>query len=145
MRSNKRKEGKPSHTVSAWSREDGFCLGQKAVDEKSNEITAIPELLDKIQIKGQIVTIDAMGIQKAVVEKIRRKRADYVLALKGNQSGLYEDVKLYFRDEEARQDIRVGKRVMSARWRKPMGSWKKGNTIRQKILGGCRRERNGKA
>lgn len=65
MRSNKRKEGKPSHIVSAWSREDGFCLGQRAVSEKSNEITAIPELLDRIQIKGQIVTIDAMGTQKA--------------------------------------------------------------------------------
>lgn len=106
MRSNKRKEGKPSHIVSAWSREDGFCLGQKAVDEKSNEITAIPELLDKIQVKGQIVTIDAMGTQKAVAEKIRRKRADYVLALKGNQGGLYEDVRLYFSDEGVRQDIR---------------------------------------
>ena len=88
MRSNKRKEGKPSHIVSAWSREDGFCLGQRAVREKSNEITAIPELLDRIQIKGQIVTIDAMGTQKAIAEKIRKKCADYVLAVKGNQSGL---------------------------------------------------------
>ena len=79
MRSNKRKEGKPSHIVSAWSREDGFCLGQRAVREKSNEITAIPELLDRIQIKGQIVTIDAMGTQKAIAEKIRKKCADYVL------------------------------------------------------------------
>lgn len=109
MRANKRKEGKPCHIVSAWSREDGFCLGQKAVDEKSNEITAIPELLDKIQVKGQIVTIDAMGTQKAIAEKIRRKRADYVLALKGNQNGLYEDVKLYFDDEKAKQDIREKK------------------------------------
>ena len=61
MRSNKRKNGRPSHIVTAWSREDGFSLGQKAVEEKSNEITAIPELLDKVQIKGQVVTIDAMG------------------------------------------------------------------------------------
>lgn len=53
MRSNKRKEGKPSHIVSAWSREGGFCLGQKAVDVKSNEITAIPQVLEKIRIKGQ--------------------------------------------------------------------------------------------
>lgn len=98
MRSNKRKEGKPSHIVSAWSREDGFCLGQRAVSEKSNEITAIPELLDRIQIKGQIVTIDAMGTQKAIAEKIRKKRADYVLAVKGNQSGLYEEISLYFGD-----------------------------------------------
>lgn len=106
MRSNKRKEGKASHIVSAWSREDGFCLGQKAVSEKSNEITAIPELLDKIQIKGQIITIDAMGTQKSIAEKIRNKRADYVLALKGNQGGLYEDVELYFRDRETRKRIR---------------------------------------
>lgn len=83
MRSNKRKAGKPSHIVSAWSREEGFCLGQKAVDEKSNEITAIPELLDKIQIKGQIVTIDAMGTQKAVAEKIRRKRAGLCAGAEG--------------------------------------------------------------
>ena len=61
MRSNKRGEEKASHVVSAWSKEDGFCLGQKAVGEKSNEITAIPELPEKIQIKGQIITIDAMG------------------------------------------------------------------------------------
>lgn len=106
MRSNKRKEGKPSHIVSAWSREDGFCLGQRAVSEKSNEITAIPELLDKIQIKGQIITIDAMGTQKAIAEKIRNKRADYVLALKGNQTGLYEDVSLYFADTQIRRRIK---------------------------------------
>ena len=109
MRSSKRKEGKPAHIVSAWSREDGFCLGQKAVDEKSNEITAIPELLDKIQIKGQIVTIDAMGTQKSIAEKIRRRRADYVLALKGNQGGLYGDVELYFSDGKVREEIRAKK------------------------------------
>lgn len=55
------------------------------MDEKSNEIVAIPELLDKIQVKGQIVTIDAMGTQKAIAEKIRKKRADYVLAVKGSR------------------------------------------------------------
>ena len=109
MRSNKRKDGKPSHIVSAWSREDDFCLGQKAVEEKSNEITAIPELLDKIQVKGQIITIDAMGTQKAIAEKIRRKRADYVLALKGNQAGLYEDVELYFSDEKIRKELQKKK------------------------------------
>lgn len=107
MRSNKRKEGKPSHIVSAWSREDGFCLGQRAVDEKSNEITAIPELLDKIQVKGQVVTIDAMGTQTAIAEKIRKKRADYVLALKGNQGNLHEDVKLYLQDSEVKQALRT--------------------------------------
>ena len=106
MRSNKRKEGKPSHIVSAWSKEDGFCLGQKAVSEKSNEIRAIPELLDKIQIKGQIITIDAMGTQKSIAEKIRNKRADYVLALKRNHVGLYEEVELYFSERETLEGIR---------------------------------------
>jgi len=86
MRSNKRGDGKAAHIVSSWSKEDGFCLGQKAVEEKSNEIVAIPELLDKIQIKGQLVTIDVMGTQTAIAEKIKKKRADYVLALKRNQN-----------------------------------------------------------
>lgn len=61
MRSNKRKDSKPCHIVSAWSREDGFCLGQKGVEEKSNEIPAIPKVLETLEIKGQVVTIDAMG------------------------------------------------------------------------------------
>ena len=74
MRSNKRGDGKASHIVSAWSKESGFCLGQKAVEEKSNEIVAIPELLDKIQIKGQIVTIDAMGTQTAIAERGNYKK-----------------------------------------------------------------------
>lgn len=106
MCSNKREGEKPSHIVSAWSREDGFSLGQKAMEEKSNEITAIPELLDKIGIKGQIVTIDAMGTQTAIAEKIKEKRADYVLALKGNQGTLYEDVKEYFGDCEVLRKIK---------------------------------------
>ena len=73
MRSNKRKGGKPNHIITAWSREDGFSLGQKVVNTKSNEITAIPELLEKIRIKGHVVTIDAMGTQTAIAEKIRSK------------------------------------------------------------------------
>ena len=115
MRSNKRKEGKASHIVSAWSREDGFCLGQKAVEEKSNEITVILKLLDRIQIKGQIVTIDAMGTQKEIAEKIRNKRADYVLAVKGNQRMLYEDLRLYFSDESILKEIREKKGYSSTK------------------------------
>lgn len=107
MRSNKRGGGKPSHVVSAWSKEDGYCLGQKAVEEKSNEITAIPELLDKIQIKGQIVTIDAMGTQTAIAEKIKGKRADYVLAVKGNQSTLHTDIREYFQDADIQEQLRA--------------------------------------
>ena len=115
MRSNKRKEGKPSHIVSAWSREDGFCLGQKAVEEKSNEITAIPKLLERIQVKGQVVTIDAMGTQKDIAEKIRKKRADYVLAVKGNQGTLYEELKLYFGEEKILEEIRREKSCSSTK------------------------------
>ena len=100
MRSNKCGERKANHIVSAWSREDGYCLGQKTVDEKSNEITAIPQVLDVIEIKGQIVTIDAMGTQTTIAEKIRERRADYVLALKRNQGTLYEDVKLFLIEEK---------------------------------------------
>ena len=106
MRSNKKGDEKASHIVSAWSKEDGFCLGQKAVEKKSNEITAIPELLDKIQIKGQIVTIDAMGTQTAIAEKIKKKRSDYALALKRNQTSLYEDAEEYFSDEAFQKEIR---------------------------------------
>ncbi len=106
MRGNKRGEQKPNHIVSAWSREYGFCLGQKAVKEKSNEIVAIPEVLEGIEIKSHVVTIDAMGTQTAIAEKIRKRRADYVLALKENQGTLYGDVKLYLMDEEEKAKIR---------------------------------------
>ena len=90
---------KANHIVSAVD-ENGFCLGQNRVDEKSNEITAIPELLEALNIKGHIITTDAMGTQTEIVKQIRKKHADYVLALKGNQSGMYDDVSNYFKDEE---------------------------------------------
>lgn len=108
MRGNSQNKERASHLVSAWSKEDGFCLGQKAVEEKSNEITAIPELLEKIQVKGQIVTIDAMGTQREIVKKIRSKRADYVLAVKGNQGTLFEELQEYFADEELRKKVKEG-------------------------------------
>lgn len=100
MRGNKVKDMKPNHIVSAWCDEDGFCLGQKAVDDKSNEITAIPKLLEAINIKGNIITIDAMGTQTVIAEKIKTKRADYVLAVKENQKNLYDEISEYFKDEE---------------------------------------------
>ena len=106
MRGNAQNGKKPSHIVSAWCDEDGFCLGQVAVEEKSNEITAIPELLNRINVKGQVITIDAMGTQTAIAEKIKAKRADYVLALKGNQTNLLEDVRDYFEDEEFCRQIK---------------------------------------
>jgi predicted transposase YbfD/YdcC len=95
---NGNKNQKANHIVSAVD-ERGFCLSEKRVNEKSNEITAIPELLDQLNVKGHIITTDAMGTQTEIVKKIRKKRADYVLAVKGNQPSLHEDVKLYFSDE----------------------------------------------
>lgn len=84
------------HMVSAWACQNGVVLGQQKTETKSNEITAIPQLLDILELKKCIVTIDAMGCQREVAEKIRKQGADYVLALKGNQSSLKEDVKVLF-------------------------------------------------
>jgi hypothetical protein len=89
------------HLVSAVASELGLCLGQVKTDEKSNEITAIPELLDLLEVKGCIVSIDAMGIQKEIATKITKKEGDYFLALKGNQKGLYEQVMDEFEREKA--------------------------------------------
>jgi predicted transposase YbfD/YdcC len=86
------------HVVSAYATEAGLVLAQRAVDGKSNEITAIPELLDMLALKGAIVTIDAMGTQKEIARRIVDKGADYVLALKGNQTSLHEDAALFFAD-----------------------------------------------
>lgn len=80
----------PLHLVSIWACEGHLSLGQVAVPEKSNEITAIPELLEMVDISGATITIDAMGCQKAIVKKIRSKQANYVLALKGNQETLHD-------------------------------------------------------
>jgi len=106
LRGNQRNGEKPSHIVSAWNGEDGFCLGQTAVDEKSNEITAIPELLEHINICKQVVTIDAMGTQTKIAEKIREKKADYVLALKKNHKNPYYEVEEYFQDADFLKKIR---------------------------------------
>ena len=82
----------PLHVVTAWAGDYGLALGQEVCAEKSNEITAIPELLKKIDVRGGIVTIDAMGTQKAIAEEIIRGGADYVLALKGNHEILHRTV-----------------------------------------------------
>jgi transposase DDE domain len=106
MRGSSSKEHKAQHIVSAWSDTDGICLGQKTVEEKTNEITAIPQLLNTIMIKGTVVTIDAMGTQTAIAEKIKEKRADYVLAVKENQLNLYRNIKKYFEDEDFIEEIK---------------------------------------
>ena len=89
--------------VSAWATANHLVLGQVKVDEKSNEITAIPQLLEALEVSGCIVTIDAMGCQTDIAEKIVEREADYVLALKENQGNLYADVEYLFADLEASQ------------------------------------------
>ncbi|MFI3217652.1 MAG: ISAs1 family transposase [Methylococcales bacterium] len=84
------------HLVSAFASETGIVLGQVKTSEKSNEITAIPELLEWLDVHGAIVTIDAMGCQKSINKKIVDKGGDYLIALKGNQESLHDDVKLHF-------------------------------------------------
>jgi predicted transposase YbfD/YdcC len=91
----------PIHMISAWSARQRLVLGQARVADKSNEITAIPELLDLLTVKGAIVTIDAMGCQKEIARKVVVKEADYILALKGNQGSLSEDVELFFSEQKA--------------------------------------------
>lgn len=86
----------PLHLISAWSSANALVLGQLRTSDKSNEITAIPLLLDILDIQGCIVTIDAMGCQTAIVEKIIEKDADYVITCKGNQEHLHEDIKVLF-------------------------------------------------
>jgi predicted transposase YbfD/YdcC len=88
------------HVLSAYAHASGLVIGQACVDAKSNEITAIPELLDSLSIEGTTVTIDAMGTQTDIARAIINKGADYVLALKGNQGMLHQDARLFFADEE---------------------------------------------
>lgn len=99
------KNKRPLHVVSAFSHEYGLVMGQLACEEKSNEITAIPKLLDILEVNGCIVTIDAMGTQKDIAEKITSKKADYILTLKENQKNLYKDVKLYLDDIRNDADV----------------------------------------
>lgn len=81
------------HMVSAWAESNGLVLAQRKVEEKSNEITAIPKLLDALELAGTVVTIDAMGCQREIARRIVEKKADYVLAVKDNQGLLSEQVK----------------------------------------------------
>ena len=98
-RRTKDKNKKAIHVVSAWANKNKLVLGQIKVDDKSNEITAIPELLKLLDINGCIITIDAMGTQTEIAKTIVSGGGEYVLALKDNQKTLHDDVKLYF-DEE---------------------------------------------
>lgn len=95
-RGSEEDEKKAVHMVSAWLSEQKIVLGQIAVPEKTNEITAVPELIKMLDIGGCIITADAMSCQKAIVAEIIRKKADYVIGLKGNQSGMLEYAELLY-------------------------------------------------
>ena len=86
---------KAYHVISAFIRENRITPGELKTEEKSNEITAVPELLDMLELSGAIVTADAMSCQTKIAAKITEKEADYVIGLKGNQSGLLNDIKLF--------------------------------------------------
>jgi predicted transposase YbfD/YdcC len=108
--SRKQKGLKGLHIVNAWSCANSMVLGQIKVDGKSNEITAIPEILDVLSIKGAIVTIDAMGAQKDIVERIISHDADYVISLKGNQGTLHNAVKDAFNlYDQGSKSLRINK------------------------------------
>lgn len=92
---------KALHTVSAWASEHRLVLAQQAVEDKSNEITAIPELLELLDISGAIITIDAMGTQKKIAAQIVAQGGDYILSLKGNHKNLHKDVKAFFKQAQA--------------------------------------------
>jgi predicted transposase YbfD/YdcC len=95
----------PIHIVSAFATAQRLVLGQVKVDAKSNEITAIPKLLDLLDIKGSVISIDAMGCQRAIAQKIKDKGADYLLALKGNQTTLCADVELFIAEQRAKNFV----------------------------------------
>lgn len=94
---------KAIHLVSAWANEQKLVLAQQKVDERTNEITAIPQLIKVLELNGCIVTIDAMGTQRDIAQLLKSKGADYCLALKRNQKGLYTEVQQIFADAQERQ------------------------------------------
>lgn len=131
----------PIHMVSAWASKAGLTLGQTRVDEKSNEITAIPQLLQMLELNGCIVTIDAMGTQTGIAAVIVDRQADYLLALKGNQGTLHDDVQTYFQNlsdedrphldhyrsvdtDHGRVEVREYWCTEQIAWLDPLGKWK---------------------
>jgi len=133
------------HIVSAFVHEYGLVLSQEKVAEKSNEITAIPELLTNLAIEGSIISIDAMGTQKEIVKQIVNKKADYVLSLKKNHKNLYDDVALFLDDNDTiydehedtdaahgRIEIRNCKVIKDIKWLKEnYPQWENLNSIAQ--------------
>lgn len=125
--------------MSAWASENGIVMGQVKTEEKSNEITAIPELLDLLVVEGYVVTIDAMGTQKDIAKKISEKKAEYVLAVKENQPTLYKDIQDYFEtaledktgDFEAEKDIELFAKAIRKHWGVEAMHWNLDVTFRE--------------
>jgi len=111
------------HLVSAWASGNGVVLGQVKTEEKSNEITAIPVLLELLELKGCIVTLDAMRCQREIARKIVEKKADYVLAVKGNQGVLYEELVEFLTRPSGAISSRLPMTTMKRRTR-ATGGWK---------------------
>lgn len=116
----KNKNNKPLDIVSAYSKEDGICYSQVAAEGKGNEIEAILRLLDKISVKECIVTIDAIGTQKEIIKKIRKKKGYFCLQVKGNQKALKEDIEDYFADKGFRKKLK-GEGMYSRKTEKQRG------------------------
>jgi predicted transposase YbfD/YdcC len=95
------------HIVSAWATANHISLGQKVVDQKSSEITAIPELLKILELSGSLVTIDSMGCQVKIAQAIVDGKGNYVLAVKGNQKSMYNSIRRYFKDHQSNDFARV--------------------------------------
>jgi predicted transposase YbfD/YdcC len=133
-RSHDRAAGKKAlHLVSAWAVENRLVLAQLATEEKSNEITAIPLLLQQLALKGCIVTIDAMGTQLKIADQIIEQEGEYALALKENQGNLYEEVKATFALAEKEACERCNGSSIT-RWRRVMDGWKSGTIGRSAAL-----------
>ena len=102
-------ERSPLHLVHAFAAESGLLLGQVRVDGKSNEITAMPALLELLDLRGRTVTADAMHAQRATAESVTAKGGNYVLALKGNQETLHDDVRIHMADPENKDAVFQGR------------------------------------
>ena len=137
-RSGRKGEKRRIHMVSAFAARQRLVLAQTKVNEKSNEIVAIPALLDMLSIEGAVVTIDAMGCQRAIAQKIIDKKADYVLALKGNQRILREDVELFVetsRNKEVFADTTVSADRDRRRRPRPDHGRYRGRKIAMSVVG----------
>lgn len=127
LRGSKAGGVKPLHIVSAWASDQHLTLGQTTVDKKSNEITAIPKLLDSLTLSGAIVTIDAMGCQRDIAAKIIERKGHYCLAVKGNQEKLHEQLKAEFENAMSldRAPKRLSTHEVSDAEKKPHGRYER--------------------